>query len=284
MLTSASSSVPPLYFRIFFIPLSFLRIPEFLVAWERRLRQYGSYSKLKASIPSNGLVDTTYLQFLIPAFGFVALYSCLGHKEVRFLYPALPLFNLCAAIGLNRLHEIRFPIKEKIPVMIAKILYVLAILALLVSFLASVLFVQISRFNYPGGDALHMLTNRINEHSNPTIVSNAAIEVHVNVYIDVPSAMTGVNLFGQRAAMASNPNVIWSFDKGGYEENNKDLNLTLYTHLLVESKDIFQQSDDFIVVGAAQGNPRLDFQQGAIATTEAIYVLERKDWISNNLE
>ena len=285
MLTSASCPIPPFYFRIFFIPLSFLRIPEFLVVWERRLRQYGSKSKLKASVPFNDLVDITYLQFLIPAFGFVALYSCLGHKEVRFLYPALPLFNMCAAIGLNRLHEVRFPNKEKIPALIAKILYILAMIALLVSFLASVLFVQISRYNYPGGDALHILTNRINEHFNPTIVSNAVHEVHVNVHIDVPSAMTGVNLFGQRAAMVSNPNVIWSFDKGGYEENNnKVLNLTLYTHLLLESKDIFQQSDDFVVVGAAQGNPRFDFQRGAIATTEAIYVLERKGWISNNVE
>jgi Alg9-like mannosyltransferase family len=276
----------PLYTtcRIFFIPLSFLQIPELLVAWERRLRQYLSSSKLRATIPSNALFDTTYLQLLLPAFGFVALYSGLGHKEVRFLYPALPLFNLCAAIGLNRLHEIRFPAKDKVPAMFAKVAYILAVLALFVSFVASTLFVAISRYNYPGGDALHLLSARVNELYSPGIISNDEHKINVKVHIDVASAMTGVNLFGQRAAVTSNPNVIWSFDKDGYEEENDSTNLnwTSYTHLITESMQIVQEYDDFTVVGVAQGNPRFDVRRGTIATSDTIYVLERKNWIPNN--
>jgi alpha-1,6-mannosyltransferase len=230
------------------------------------------------------LFDTTYLQFLLPAVGFVALYSGLGHKEVRFLYPALPLFNMCAAIGLCRLHDIRFPSKEKVPSTVAKVLYVLALLALLLSFIASVVFVAISRYNYPGGNALQLLSNRVNERYHAEIMNKNEHKMRVNVHIDVASAMTGVNLFGQRAAVASNPNVAWTFHKDGYEEenDNTDLNWKSYTHLLTESKENSILSNDFTVVGVAQGNPRLDHRRGTIATSDAIYVLERKDWITNN--
>ena len=272
-----------LYSSIFFIPLSFVRIPELLVVWEQRLRQRLSNTKFKSSNSSKILFDTTYLQFLLPAFGFVVLYSTLGHKEVRFLYPALPLFNICAAVGLYRLHEIRFPTKDKIPSLVAKILYVLAMLAILVSFLASIVFVAISRYNYPGGDALHLLRNRVYEAYSPRIVRNNDHTQYVKVHIDVASAMTGVNLFGQSAAKALNPNIVWSFDKDGYEEENENANLnwSSYTHLLTEAKDITGISDAFTVVGVAQGNPRLDFRRGVIATSDAIYVLERKNWITN---
>ena len=270
--------------RIFFVPLSFLQVPELFVAWERRVRQYYSNSKFTASIPSIALFDTAYMQFLLPAFGFVALYSALGHKEVRFLYPALPLFNLCAAIGLNRLHQIRYPTKDKVPATVSKVLYILAMLALLVSFAASSVFVTLSRYNYPGGDALLLLSNRVNELHSPKFDSNIEQKMHVTVHIDVASAMTGVNLFGQRAAISSNPHATWSFDKDGYEEENDSTNLnwSSYTHLLTESMQIAQHHDAFTVIGVAQGNPSFDFRRGTIATSDAIYVLERNDWILNN--
>ena len=191
---------------------------------------------------------------------------------------------MCAAIGLYRLHEIRFPSKDKVPALVAKVLYLLAMLALLASFVASIVFVAISRYNYPGGDALLLLNNHVNQRYAVNISSNREHKMHVNVHIDVASAMTGVNLFGQRAAEASNPNVTWSFHKAGYEEenDNTDLNWRSYSHLLTESKEKSQQSNDFIVVGVAQGNPRLDFRRGSISTSDAIYILERKDWITNN--
>jgi hypothetical protein len=41
----------------------------------------------------------------VPALLFLAIHSVVPHKELRFLYPALPLFLMCAAVGLAVLIE-----------------------------------------------------------------------------------------------------------------------------------------------------------------------------------
>lgn len=47
-------------------------------------------------------LDWSVLEFAVPAVAFVALYSFLPHKELRFLLPALPLFHLMAGSGLAK--------------------------------------------------------------------------------------------------------------------------------------------------------------------------------------
>ena len=47
-------------------------------------------------------LDWDVLEFAVPAVAFVALYSFLPHKELRFLLPALPLFHLMAGSGLAK--------------------------------------------------------------------------------------------------------------------------------------------------------------------------------------
>lgn len=251
------------------------RLPEVLAVWERRLLQRsGGGGKIVASRLS--WIDTTWLPFLLPALGFVALYSALGHKEVRFLLPALPLFNLAAAVGMSRLHAAAFPSKDKAAAFTSRFGYAVAILALGASYAASCVFVAISRWNYPGGDALHMLAQRVG--------SDGVTRPPVRVHVDVASAMTGINLFGQRAAQAHTPRVFWTFDKAGYEDENAfsdSIDWRRYTHLLTETTELANSEDsDFEVVGVAQGNPRLDFRRGTISTSDAIFVLERKGWAS----
>jgi hypothetical protein len=302
------------------IPLSFLKIPEGLAYLERRIRfgsgnseksfkfaenRNGTYpSKTNNTVLSRRFdyyyfIDTRYIQFILPAIGFVVLYSNLGHKEVRFLYPVLPLFNFAAAIGMNRIHEIRFPSKEKVPTIISKVLYSIVILMLLLSFLMSSIFVATSRYNYPGGDALYTLHNHVNHAVQSNSNSNKQQQpFHVKLYIDNAAAMSGVNLFGQRAAIMSNPNVQWEFDKDGYEienslyhSNNNNNNTssltdwTTYTHLITESMDLIPTMNDnnndglFHIVYIAQGHPKFDISKFKIQTFDAIYVFERKDWI-----
>jgi hypothetical protein len=43
------------------------------------------------------------LYYLSPVVLFIILYSKLPHKELRFIFPALPMFTLFAAVSLNEL-------------------------------------------------------------------------------------------------------------------------------------------------------------------------------------
>lgn len=245
------------------VPLSILRLQEVL-------NLLANVSKLLHRSATPGLlnlksiVDPTWLQYLLPAFGYVALYSFLGHKEVRFLFPALPLFNLGAAVALSKVHAMAGIVFKDKPVHgVSKILYAVCIIALLLSLGASFAFVAVSRQNYPGGRALEVLTSNVREKSLS----------QVRVHVDVASAMTGVSKFAERQARYATPEVDWTFAKSGYEAEHaapSSSSLARFTHLLSEHPDV----QGFRILQAIPGNPRLDLKRLRIATSDAIYVLE----------
>jgi alpha-1,6-mannosyltransferase len=241
------------------IPLAVLRLPEVLYNLEEAyVRGRGK------GVSMTALIDTTWLPYLLPAVGFVALYSCLGHKEMRFLFPVMPLINLAAAVGLDRVHKMRFPSKGKPVRRVSKLAYLACIGAVLTTFIGSTAFVLVSRWNYPGGDALEQLVSLVKR--------NASARDNVVVYVDVASAMTGVSLFGQRYAQVSTPNVRWTFQKGGYEQQNVNVDdYSKFTHILTENAE--ELSDEYQVLAVAQGTPRLDLRRLSIVTSNTIYVL-----------
>ena len=241
-------------------PLAVLCLPERLVAWEKQGRNN------RPVLPP--WFDVTWLPYLLPALGFVALYSFLGHKEVRFLFPALPLFNLAAAAGLARLEAQSRSLKDKPATKIGKLGYGAGLILLLVSWGASCTFVAVSRWNYPGGNTLILLSQRVQQQQSAK---------HVHVHIDVESAMTGISLFGQRAAESRTAGTTtWTFDKAGYEGQHDDSgkNKNTWTHRLSASDSV----PGFSVVAVAPGYPRLDWRRARILTEGAIYVLERNGW------
>ena len=232
-------------------PLGIVRLPEILVAWERRDR----------TVPT---LDTTYLPYIGTGLAFVALYSCLGHKEVRFLFPGLPLLNLGAAVGSARILKSARGAKDKAPSTLGRLMLVGVVGLLLLSLLASLAFGAVSYWNYPGGMALDRLQQRVQTmHLS-----------QVDVHIDVAAAMTGVSLFGQRAASTSSATT-WTFSKSGYEtENALQDEWSAFTHILSERVDV---DPNFVAVDRIPGNPRLDLRHMGIATSDAIFILERVD-------
>ena len=53
-------------------------------------------------VPVGLIVDTKSRIFIVPSLLFVFVYSFLPHKEVRFIFYVIPLFNLIAALGITR--------------------------------------------------------------------------------------------------------------------------------------------------------------------------------------
>lgn len=53
-------------------------------------------------------VNTSLLYYTFPALVYIALYSFLPHKELRFIFPVLPLFTMAAAVGVDNVLPPRF--------------------------------------------------------------------------------------------------------------------------------------------------------------------------------
>jgi alpha-1,6-mannosyltransferase len=79
------------------------------------------------------------------ALAFVGLYSFLPHKEIRFIFYAIPLFTLTAAAGLTNLASKHIFFK------------LISYLIVVVTFVGSLFFILASYHNYYGAEALNTL-------------------------------------------------------------------------------------------------------------------------------
>jgi alpha-1,6-mannosyltransferase len=275
-------------------------------------------------------MDMAIMPFLFPSLLFVGLYSILPHKEMRFIFVILPMLNVTAAKGLTYLHtyiveSLKSAYKKKededdhaglkstwllvqrlsmtrnriISVRSSFILLIcilFAIASLLSSFAGSLIFVAISRHNYPGGNALELLTKNLESSSllissmtderlnkNPCIMNRSLNDglgtkanKYIEIYVDVAASMTGVSLFGQRSVKRSNKSsVSCSFVKAGYEtEHEQSLHqqhLKNFMYIVTEQANV----PGFRTVGKAQGFPRLRYFR--ISTDDAIYVMRNEN-------
>ena len=246
------------------IPLAFLNMRGWITAKKTN----------KQKISNNtGTIDYTLLQFFIPTLGFVILYSFLPHKEIRFIFPSLPIFNACAAYGLSKMHIMAHSTgKGSVASFLVKALYCGGLMTVIVTMIGSMLFLRLSMENYPGGAALQSLKNHFDAIVDAEMQQSAPEWEDVHVHVDVAAAMTGVSLYGQRSVTQTYP---IQFSKSGYEAANslKDPPIS-FSHLLSEKQTVAS----YQLVDAIDGYPTLDKRNLQISTKPAVYVLERHGW------
>jgi len=112
---------------------------------------------------------------MVVASTFVTLYSFLPHKELRFLFPVLPLFNVAAAAAVARLLRMKG---------VVRLFAQLTLVGLAIgTLLATAIMTVASVTNYPGGVAMAGL------HATEPV--SPAISVHIGNL----AAISGVSRF-----------------------------------------------------------------------------------------
>lgn len=245
------------------VPFSLTRVPQIIAGFKVRFW------------------DLAAFPYFIPVLIFIGLYSILPHKEIRFIFAAFPMFNVLAAKTLATCHETASAIisstKQESKSFASKVMVLIhggCLAAVCLSLVASTIFAQVSKSNYPGGEGLLALSSHLAqfpENDEP-----------IQIYVDVASAMTGVSLFGQRALLQNCPAAQCNIQKGGYEVGNE------YDDVLSNAKFDFvlckSSMKGYKVVDIVKGNPIINWKELAIDTSNAIFVLEKEtSYLGNEL-
>lgn len=161
--------------------------------------------------------DARVRRMLTPMIVYIAVFSCLPHKEWRFIIYTVPVFTVAAASSVSSAWI------RRSSSFIYRGFLLVSLLGAAASFAISIIMFQISRLNYPGGEALFSL-HQI-EKDTP----------YLHVHLDTETAMTGASLFGQ-----SNPH--WVYSKNETHTSEEDFIDAQYTHLITATPEKFDKA------------------------------------------
>ncbi|GMH40751.1 hypothetical protein BSKO_08655 [Bryopsis sp. KO-2023] len=202
---------------------------------------------------SGAFTERRVRSVILVALAYVLLYSNLGHKEVRFLFPVLPLFNIAASTAFTRILINRKKSMRKF------ITCCLSMLSIAIMAGASGAMLWASIHNYPGGTALQRL-HEIEGYSNvfvePPMKNGSAPFVHIDTF----PAMTGVTRFGE----LGHP---WRYSKA---EGLTLPRMKSFTHLL----SVQERVPGFVRVGDVEGFAGFKFRRNRKNIMESVMVGE----------
>jgi alpha-1,6-mannosyltransferase len=143
-----------------------------------------------------------------PFFAFLALYSFLPHKELRFILPIIPTLNFFAALGILKTEAF---LTKEVP-RLRRFIYAL----FLINAFLSGAFFFVSYHNYPGGNALQSLHSKI---------SHSPRLENISIHICDLAATTGVSRF---------------LEIEGISYNKTDITPSCcdFTHVLAENENL----------------------------------------------
>ncbi|KAG7401300.1 dolichyl-P-Man:Man(7)GlcNAc(2)-PP-dolichol alpha-1,6-mannosyltransferase [Phytophthora boehmeriae] len=244
---------PPLWYFTSALPRALLGttflLPLGLSSLAPTLLMSKSFRDVAWAFKTAPLVDWSVVSLMWPVFVYLGLFSFLPHKELRFIFNAIPILNMVSAVGITKLYRNRR--KARLP-------FIGAVGCLFITTLGTCFFLMAARVNYPGGEAfmrLHYIGLRERDLAR-------------TVHIDVPAAMTGVSRFGEEFPA-------WSYSKD--ESVITPEQLARYDYLLTaknpsELEDNFQYIAGFdAFTGVVLVNKRVTLQ-----TEKLVFLLRNR--------
>ncbi|KAJ8654422.1 hypothetical protein O0I10_009863 [Lichtheimia ornata] len=186
--------------------------------------------------------DATVRRLLMPSLIYIGLFSCLPHKEWRFIIYTIPVWTAAAAASV-------------VGWMRSRLGLALVLSGGLASIVGSVVMLSISMQNYPGGEALARL-HLLEPSTQP-----------LHVHLDVPTAMTGASRFGELFRP------VWRYSKDESHKSADDYIEAEYTHLITSHPEM--HNDHFIVVDEIRGLDSVRLK------TPKTYIQDLRQFISN---
>lgn len=220
--------------------------------------------------------------FMLPSILFVLTYSALPHKELRFIFYAVPVFNVAAAVvSADSIRLIRAWIYDKSEKDVAtksnttsknkitfRLCWTFAVCLLLagtlgLSLLMSMISSVASHGNYPAGLAMrhmHDVETSLYERNGLCQMEETSVAL---VHIDANSAMNGISQFVQQSAGLGCPR--WQYSK---REDVEGKMWNDFSHLVSANASV----NGFCVFHVEDGYAGLDIKNRRLKAAPRTYV------------
>lgn len=237
-----------------------------------------------------GVLQQPYLlNLFVPAFLFVCVYSILPHKELRFIFYALPVFNTAAAIAMeNTFRTVRAGVflgntskhdQGKHGLLKGRIINAgkclimtgLALATLTASALQTVIATKASHWNYPSGNAMRQMHFMERKMYNSSGLCDTGENVYATVHIDVDSAMNGITRYLEDHTESSCPK--WIYSK---KEDVQKQDLGAFTHLISEKQSV----EGFCVLHVEKRFARVNWREAKIELEPHTFIHRRESIFS----